>query len=294
VSSLWSIWPLPQHADTILGILLLKADYPALIFFVAGYSVLYIQQIRTHTHLEATLRELALAHAKLETAHAQLLASAEEIEALTLITERQRMARELHDTLAQGLAGVLMQIQAANSHLTHLRYNLAQEIMQQTLSSARQTLMAARSAIDDLRSAASGSGDRAETIQEEIDRFSAATGITCHASGLALLSNVPAAPGEHIGRGISEGLLNVARHAQAQHVWVRVTKSDQNIEIELEDDGIGFEPAIVAAQTGHYGLLGLRERARLVGGQLEIISTPGNGTMLRLRIPGNQEETPHE
>jgi NarL family two-component system sensor histidine kinase YdfH len=84
---------------------------------------------------------------------------------------------------------------------------------------------------------------------------------------------------------VTEGLANVARHAHAHQVWVRVAAQDGALEIAVRDDGRGFDPQAVNGEAGHYGLIGLRERARLAGGALEITSAPGAGTTLRLRLP---------
>ena len=87
-------------------------------------------------------------------------------------------------------------------------------------------------------------------------------------------------------RVVAEGLVNVARHAQAAQAWVTGSVVDDDwIEIEVRDDGIGFDPAAQTTPAGHYGLVGMRERARLAGGTLTIDSAPGGGTRLLLRFP---------
>jgi NarL family two-component system sensor histidine kinase YdfH len=232
---------------------------------------------------QARERDRFLLH-ELEFAHAQVQASAAHVEELTLMTERQRMARELHDTLAQGLAGVIMQLEVAKSHLAPQRTNRAQEVVVQAMARARSTLADARQAIDGLRTFAAGPDGLPEAAIREIDRFTAATGIPCVAD-LAALAQTPAPLCEHVLRTITEGLANVARHAQARHVWVRAESDQEEVRIEVRDDGIGFEPAVETRRGGHYGLLGLRERARLGGGSLEVSSATGVGTTLRLRLP---------
>ena len=86
--------------------------------------------------------------------------------------------------------------------------------------------------------------------------------------------------------------MKVARHAQACQAWVCVTEKDELLVIEVRDDGVGFEPTVIS-QQGHYGLIGLRERARLLGGQLTIISAPGKGTSMRVLLPV-REKIDHE
>jgi NarL family two-component system sensor histidine kinase YdfH len=100
--------------------------------------------------------------------------------------------------------------------------------------------------------------------------------------------NTPVAHCTHVLRVVTEGLTNIARHARAHQVWIRVIPGEQRLEIEVADDGVGFDPKTVAPSSGHYGLIGLHERARLIGGQLTIISSPGKGTTLRVRVPGSE------
>lgn len=251
-----------------------------LALFVGGYAILFIRQARAREQAQALLHEL-------EVAHTQLADYVERVEDLTLTAERQRMARELHDTLAQGLAGLILQLEAVDSHLASQHSTRAREIVQQAMARARATLADARRAIDDLRvEDLSKKGDLAQVVQEEISRFTAATGIPCSCD-LDSLSTIPVALHEHALRAVTEGLTNVARHAQANQVWVSAEQCGGMLAIEVRDDGIGFEPATIAEKAGHYGLLGMRERARLAGGSLEIMSAPSVGTTIRLRLPGN-------
>jgi NarL family two-component system sensor histidine kinase YdfH len=122
-------------------------------------------------------------------------------------------------------------------------------------------------------------------VQNEIQRFTSATGIACTCS-LPETFVLPATFHEPLLHLVSEGLMNIARHAQATHAWVRGTCNQDILTFEVADDGIGFDPPVVAQQAGHYGLLGLRERARLLQGWLDIVSAPGQGTILRLHLPG--------
>ncbi len=120
-----------------------------------------------------------------------------------------------------------------------------------------------------------------EAVRDQAAHFTDATGIPC-ALDISLPAELPETASEYALRAVTEGLTNIARHAQAQHVWVLVASGDENLIVEVRDDGRGFDPAAVPA--GHYGLLGIRERARLAGGTLEISSAPGAGTTWRLRL----------
>ncbi len=229
---------------------------------------------------------------KLDSAHAQLSTYALRVEELTMITERQRIARDLHDTLVQGVAGLLMQMNVVQTHLQHQRAERAQEILEQVMAAARDTLADARCAIGELRTACIRPNDLVEVVQEEISRFRATTQVSCIID-IALLSRTPAPFCEHVLRTITEGLTNVARHAHAQTVQIHVTQCGEVLTVEVCDDGIGFNPAITDTQIGRYGLLGMRERAKLIGGHVEMKTVSGVGTTLRFHLPihsGQQQE----
>ncbi len=256
-----------------------------LTLFVVVYVVLFTRQLEARERVQTLLDEL-------ETAHHQLAEYAAQVEDLTLASERQRMARELHDTLAQGVAGLILQLEAVNAHLATDRHDRAQEIVQQALIRARETLADARRAIDDLRTETS-SPQLADAIRKEVDRFTTATGIPCELE-LSVPTTLLESTCEHIIRIVAEGLTNIARHAQASQVWLRVVIVAEKLEVELRDDGIGFDLVELTTRSGHYGLLGMRERARLAGGTLEVQSVTGGGTTLRLTLPLPEEQAPHD
>jgi two-component system, NarL family, sensor histidine kinase YdfH len=258
-----------------------------MVFLASVSVVLYLQQERAHERTQVLLRELEATHVQLKEAHASLSAYALRVEELTMFTERQRIARELHDTLSQGLTGLVMQLDAARSYFVKDQHAQGQEIVMQAMTRARTVLTETRYVLHDLRTDKARPDDLPEMVQEEIDRFIRATGIPCDAE-LDALVNTPVAHCTHVLRVVTEGLTNIARHARAHQVWIRVIPGEQRLEIEVADDGVGFDPKTVAPSSGHYGLIGLHERARLIGGQLTIISSPGKGTTLRVRVPGSE------
>ena len=255
--------------------------------FVGGYVVLHAQQKAMHGHTRGLLSELEKTHARLQTAYAQLAAYALQVEGLTKEAERQRLARELHDTQSQGLVSLVLQLEAIKSHLANQRYERASTLVEQAIGQARNTLTAARQAIDDLRANDISPVDLPEAVQEEIERFTTTTGIICEAD-LAALTQLPAALCEYALRAIAEGLTNIARHAQARRAWVLTKRHDEHMIIEVSDDGRGFDPSEAEQLIGHYGLLGLRERTRLLHGTCEIISAPEAGTTLCFSLPVGQ------
>jgi len=245
-----------------------------LTFFIVIYVYLFTRQLEERERAEKLLKEL-------ETAHLQLSEYANRIEELTLTNERQRMARELHDTLSQGLAGVILQLEAAGQHLNEGHQEKASTIVKQASSRARSTLAEARQVIDDLRNATPASASLRDFIQAEADRFTSLTGLPCDVSinGNVTISDHLALQIEKI---ISEGFTNIVRHAHANHSWIHLTSNADKILLEIGDDGLGFDMDAYQFESGHYGLVGIRERVRLAGGVFKVESHPGEGTLLTI------------
>ena len=257
--------------DAVLGWLIFAIP---LTLFVVVYVLLFTRQAEARAEAQRLLGEL-------EIAHQQLAEYAVEVEDLTLAAERQRMARELHDTLAQGLAGLILQLEAARSQLDQGRPGRSGEIVDQAMARARATLHEARQAIGDLRTPQDAVEDLGLAIRRETERFSRATGIPC-AVEIALDAPLPQRTNEHAVRIVAEALSNVAQHAEAGQVWVSAVSGAGAVEIAVRDDGVGFDATANGSQAGHYGLVGMRERARLASGALEVASAPGQGTVVRL------------
>jgi len=170
---------------------------------------LYSQRAYAYERSQALVNDL-------ESARAQLAASAARIEDLTLQAERQRIARELHDTVTQGLAGLIMQLEATDARLAARDPDRAREIVRQAMVRARSAFTAARYVIEDLREEAAGQTSVLSAVQDEIARFSAETAIVCE-SDLDGLARLPLALHDPILRVIGEGLVNITRHARAHH-----------------------------------------------------------------------------
>jgi len=180
-------------------------------------------------------------------------------------------------------------LQVANSYQTEQHYERAQAIIEQTIQRARTTLAEARQTIDELRSTSLDADEVKQAIAQERAHLASSPAIPC-TTELRLLSELPPVLHEHILYAMKEGLSNIARHAHAHTAWIEVSAGEQSVQVEIGDDGIGFDPAAIAHTRGHYGLLGLRERAKLCGGQLEIESSKAEGTRLKLCLPLVGEE----
>jgi two-component system, NarL family, sensor histidine kinase YdfH len=251
----------------------LIAIIPMLVFVVI-YVELYSRQVKANNRAQELLKEL-------ESANRQLTEYAAQVEDLTIAAERQRMARELHDTLSQGLAGLILQLEAVDANLAADKIEKSRKILQQTMESARSTLANARLAIDDLRQPQSS--DCEKSLQEIAARFSKETSIPCELD-VHVLQALEKPVTEAITRITSEALANIILHAKAAHVSIKAVVESRDLVFDIHDDGIGFNPASIPA-TGHYGLIGMDERARLIGGHISIKSEPGQGTTISLRIP---------
>jgi signal transduction histidine kinase len=209
----------------------------------------------------------------------------EDKEKIAVLEERDRMARELHDTLAQGVSGLVLQLEAVKHYLEMGEIPESQMIVSEAVTQARDALRKARAAIDDLRAEALFAPEFVEAIAQRAQRFHVATGIAYELDS-QLPDNLLLSPSVslHARRAVAEMLANVGRHAEATTVWLRLYLSDGSLLIEVVDDGVGFD-AEAAVRPGHYGIIGLKERARLTGGHFSVESAPESGTTARLRMP---------
>ena len=214
----------------------------------------------------------------LESANAKLAAYNAKIESLTLQNERQRMARELHDTLAQGVAGLVLQLEAVKAHLASSRTERATEIVEQSITRARSTLAESRAAIDDLRVAPVSMED---SVRKEVEHFKQSTGLPCGLELSVAENQLPVETTNHALNILSESLTNIARHADATQAKVKFFIQNQTLELEICDNGKGFD--VKNETKGHYGLVGMHERARLTGGML-VIESNANGTCVQFGV----------
>ncbi|MFF5983421.1 sensor histidine kinase [Streptomyces olindensis] len=218
---------------------------------------------------------------------AELDASRHEVgrlsEAHGALAERERLAREIHDTLAQGFTSLVMLIQAVEAELEHdlpaARRHL--RLMDET---ARQNLAEARALVAGGAPADLDGASLPDALRRLATRHDAALEVSGPVRAL------PAGPEVVALRACQEALTNARRHAGSPvTVGVSVTYADELLTVSVRDDGCGFDPA--AVRSG-YGLAGLRARAVEVGGTAEVRSAPGDGTAVTVRLPVPRRETP--
>jgi two-component system NarL family sensor kinase len=203
---------------------------------------------------------------------------------LGAVEERNRLAREIHDTLAQGLTAVSLHLESADALLdVHADPERIQRAVRQALTLTRANLEEARRSVLDLRAAPLRGRGLVEALRE-------LAALTARQHGLELELRLtgatrPLPPRLEMGlyRMAQEALNNAGVHAQATRVIVELITTPAESRLIVQDNGRGFDPQQVGEQ--HFGLTGLNERAKLLGGQLQLKTEPGAGTRLEITIP---------
>jgi PAS domain S-box-containing protein len=197
--------------------------------------------------------------------------------------EKSRIARELHDELAQALTALKMDVAWTRERLAPGQDALAAKLaaMQELLDS---TVAATRRISADLRPLMLDDLGLAPAAEWLVQNFRQRTGIQCELAIGAGELELDDERATAVFRILQESLTNVARHAQASQVEVNLDKTDHEVLLSVHDNGQGFSTA-TPRKRGSFGLMGLRERAQLLGGSVEIDSAPGEGTTIEVRIP---------
>jgi len=202
--------------------------------------------------------------------------------------ERTRIARELHDELGQALTALRFDLGWLRGKCGSLGAPAAERVAT-ALSVVEQSIVSLRRISEDLRPAMLDSLGLAAAIEHHTAQFTQRTGIPCHVSmnreEFDLDGNLTTA----VFRIVQEALTNVARHAGASETIVDIAEKDDGIQLSVADNGCGFD---VANRTKRFGLLGMRERVKILGGSLDIDSHPERGTRITGWLPRQQESNP--
>jgi len=207
------------------------------------------------------------------------------------VSERLRIARELHDTLLQSFQGLLLRFQSVAKLLPE-RPDEAKQRLDNAIQQAAEAITEGRDAVQGLRSSAFETNDLANAIAaiaEELKKDSPA------GESPVVDLEIEGAPRglnpvvrDEAYRIAAEALRNAFRHAQARRITVEIRYDKRHFRLRVRDDGKGIdEDAMRREPSGHFGLPGMRERAEIVGGRLEVWSKPNSGTQAELSIPGN-------
>jgi len=202
-----------------------------------------------------------------------------------VLAERNRVAREVHDTLAQSFVGVSVQLELTGQLLAHEQVDAARQQLDQTRAYVREGIDEARRSIWDLRAATAQN-----TLPTRLSRLSEQTG----AQSLPIEVQIggtyrplDASIENEVFRIAQEALTNISRHAQATSAALSLNYQPSQLTLTIVDNGRGFSSvdAPMHSAQGHFGIQGMRERAHTIGGHLSVISSPGHGTQVHLTVP---------
>jgi two-component system NarL family sensor kinase len=214
---------------------------------------------------------------------------AENATRLARAEERTRLAREIHDTLAQGLTAIALNIESA-MHRLDKRPDEARERLARALAMARENLAEARRSVVDLRTASGLEGKPlAEALAGLARAFTSDTGIPVRVAAVHV-DALPLRIEAELFRIAQEALTNVRKHAHAREVEIGLRRRGSSLSLSIRDDGRGFLNR--ARHPDRHGLVGMRERARLLGGRLTVTSRPGAGTRIVATVPLGGDDPP--
>lgn len=200
-----------------------------------------------------------------------------------LTAERTRLARELHDTLEQTLASAALHLDAARGFFQE-QPTETDRLMDAATQQLRQSQLEVRRSVWNLRALALEQATLPEALRQLgkalADTHGPAVEVRCEGEPC----QIPPGAASHLFRVAQEGVTNALKHAAAQRIEIILKFQPNAVELCVNDDGCGFDPA-VGATNGHFGLRGLRERARALGAELALDSKPGQGTRVRLTVP---------
>lgn len=245
------------------------------------------EQARTRTD---TITALESANARLEQAlaenaglHAQLLVQAREA---GVADERSRLAAEIHDTIAQGLTGIIAQLQAVTS-TAETDPALAGEHLARAAALARHSLGEARRSVHNLVPSALVHDDLPAALEKTVTTWSERTGVRAEFTVTGTAEPLHDEVGATLLRIAEEALANAARHAGASRAGITLSYMGDEISLDVRDDGRGFDPATLPPYrgAGGFGLGGMRARAERIAGTVELETGPGLGTAVCARVP---------
>lgn len=253
---------------------------PIILFFIA--IIRTISFIALGVFISLLVTRLREQQAALQQANANLRHYASTLEQLTVSRERNRLARELHDTLAHTLTALSVTLETAKAYFD-IDTNKTRALLDKSLEATRSGIDETRRALKSLRSSSledMGLGLSIERLaQSAASRFHLDLELDLQHPMPSLSPDVE----QTIYRIAQESIENVSHHAQARKLCIRLSHNGQGTALTIEDDGIGFDTK-AKVSTGHFGLVGMKERAELAGGKLTIESEKGRGTKVVLKI----------
>ena len=255
-----------------------------------AHSLFAVIQIRTVFYLLIGYIIVRLVTAQrqqrqaLTQANAQLAQYATTLEQLAVSRERNRLAAELHDTLAHTLSGTAVQLEAVKM-VWKTDPAQAQAMLEQSSQAIRTGLTETRRALKALRASPLEEMGLALAVRSLAESVAEQTGAELCWHGLEQVDTLAPVVEQGVYRVAQEALANIAKHALAQHLSVQLVQTNSRLTLQVADDGGGFELDRVDGEH-HFGLKGMRERAEMIGGVLNVKSQPGRGTTVQLVVEG--------
>lgn len=211
------------------------------------------------------------------------------LEQLGISRERNRLARELHDTLAHTLSGIAVQLEAMKTILEPDQGE-AQTMLDQTLLATRNGLTDTRRALKDLRATQLDDLGLSLALQTMARKVADRAGLQLECEIPDALDGISPAAEQAIYRITQEALENVVRHADARKVFIQLGWFNKQLVMVISDDGRGFDP-VVLNDSDRLGMKGMQERAAMVGGELKVVSQPHQGTTVRFTLDGRHDKS---
>ena len=261
---------LPIPSIILIPLALSISLFRTLFFLLIGYTIHRLAQ------------ELRQQNASLEQANRRLASFALTTEQLAISRERNRLARELHDTQAHTLSGLAVQLEATQA-LWEAQPDRAQHTIQEALSQTRQGLSDTRRAIQALRASPLEDLGLSMALEQLARNLADREGLQINLDLPAAVPELPAEVEHSFYRVAEEALRNVGQHAGAKTVCLALQQLANQIGLLVSDDGAGFDPEEPLAED-RFGLLGMQERAQSVGGRLQVQSQPGKGTTVQFWV----------
>jgi signal transduction histidine kinase len=273
-----------QDVPVYLVVLLVTVMFASVFSFIGNITTLQSQRRKE------MVAELAALNAKLKEAmeenaglHAQLLTQAREA---GILDERQRMAREIHDTLAQSLTGIITQVQASEGAS---RAEDGQRHLDNAVRLARDALSEARRTVHAVRPEALETARLPEALAEVVERWSALNGVRAEVVTTGTARPLHPEVEVTLLRIAQEALANVAKHAGASRVGLTLSYMEDVVTLDVRDNGVGFDLALVdgreSSAAGGFGLHSMRQRVQRLTGSLAVESAPGDGTAISASVP---------
>jgi signal transduction histidine kinase len=247
---------------------------------VAAFYLTDCEGADEFSEADQRLIEMLAAHAALAIENARLLERSRE---LSIVEERNRLARELHDAVSQKLFGLVLGAESAATLLDRDAGAAAEQIAQLG-ELAQDALAELRGLIFELRPASLDEEGLAATLRKQVDMLERVHGRAIELRITGAAKAAPESAGEVL-RIAQQALDNALRHADAERIELRLQGRDGRLTVTVADDGVGFDPAAPGLRSRRLGLTSMEERARALGGTLVVVSRPGEGTTVTLEVP---------